>query len=75
MLTGWNIVLPFSITCCIKLLKNIFRQPDIEKSVGGHSKIWNQTENVTSEQIVSSQNKHEFCSETQRPKLFKQWQI
>ena len=72
MLTGRNIVLPFTITYCIKLLtKNIFRQPDIEKSVVGRSKISNQSENVTSEQIVSSQNKHEFCNETRRPNLFK----
>ena len=72
---GRNIVLAFSITCYIKLLKNIFRQPEIEKSVVGHSKISNQSENVTSEQIVSTQNKHEFCNETQCPNLFKQWRI
>ena len=75
MLTGRNIVLPFSITSCIKLLKKyIFRQPDIENSVVGHSKMA-KYQNVTSEQIVSSQNKHEFCNETQRPSLFGQWWI
>ena len=68
MLTGRNILLPFSINCCIKLFKKyIFRQPEIEKSIFGHSKISNQSENFISEQILSSQNKHEFCNKTQRP--------
>ena len=46
-------------------------QPDIVKSVG-HSKISNQNENAYQNKHESSQNKLEFCNETQPPNLFKQ---
>ena len=38
----------------------------------GHLKISDQSENITSEQNISSQNKQEFCNERQHPNLFKQ---
>ena len=73
MFTYQNILLPYSIICCIILFKKVIREPDIEKSGSQTFKNIKLKEKLSSlKKHESTQSKHEFCNEALPPNLFKQ---
>ena len=73
MFTYQNILLPYSIICCIILFKKVIWQPGIEKSGSQTFKNIELKEKLSSlKKHESTQSKHEFCNETLPPNLFKQ---
>ena len=72
MFTYQNVVLPYSIICCIKLLKNQSGNQALKNSGSQTFKNNKSAKLLSRNRHESNQNKHKFCKETKPPNLFKQ---